>query len=78
MVVELLRVPEVPVTMTEYVPGVAVLPEVSTSELALLVVAVAGLNAAVTPVGSPLTVKLTLPPKPFCPLTLRVLLPLPP
>jgi hypothetical protein len=46
--------------------------------LAAVIVAVAGLNAAVTPLGSPLTAKLTVPVKPFCPLTLSVLLPLPP
>ena len=45
--------------------------------LAALVVAVVGLNAAVTPVGSPATAKLTVPLKPFWPLTPRALLPLP-
>jgi hypothetical protein len=50
---------------------------VNVTLLAALVLAVLGLNAAVTPVGRPDTVKLTVPVNPFWPLTLRVLLPLP-
>jgi hypothetical protein len=38
-----------------------------------VVVAVVGLNEVVTPLGKPLTAKLTVPLKPFCPLTLIVL-----
>jgi hypothetical protein len=41
------------------------------------VVAVTGLNDAVTPFGNPVAAKLTLPEKPLMPLTLMVLLPLP-
>jgi hypothetical protein len=44
----------------------------------LVLVVLAGLKTAVTPLGNPLTAKLTLPLKPFCPLTLIVLVPLPP
>ena len=44
--------------------------------LPAVVVAVAGLNAAVIPLGNPLTAKLTVPLKPFCPVTLIVLDPL--
>ena len=40
----------------------------------VVVLAVAGLNAAVTPLGSPEAERLTLPLKPFWPLTLIVLL----
>jgi hypothetical protein len=43
----------------------------------LALVVLAGLNAAVTPVGKPETARLTLPLNPFWPLTLMVLLPLP-
>jgi hypothetical protein len=42
-----------------------------------VVVAVNGLNDAVTPLGNPVAAKLTLPEKPLMPLTLIVLLPLP-
>ncbi len=38
---------------------------------------VAGLKAAVTPLGNPETARLTVPLKPFCPATLMMLLPLP-
>ena len=43
----------------------------------MLVLAVpAGLNTAVTPFGNPLTARLTLPLKPYRPVTLMVLIPL--
>ena len=41
-----------------------------------MLVVLAGLNAAVTPVGSAVAVRPTIPLKPFWPLTLIVLLPL--
>jgi len=63
MVVVLVRAPEVPVTVTVCVPGTAVLPGVSVSVLLLLVLA--GLNVAVTPLGSPDAAKFTLLLKPF-------------
>ena len=72
----LLRLPEVPVTVTVTVPVVAVLLAVSVSVLVL--VALAGLNDAVTPLGKPEAVKLTLPVKPFCGVTVMVLVPLVP
>jgi hypothetical protein len=46
--------------------------------MVLVVVVLAGLNAAVTPVGNPVTARLTLPLKPFWPLTVMVLVPLAP
>jgi hypothetical protein len=47
-------------------------------KVTLLVLVVAtGLKAAVTPLGNPDTLRFTLPPKPFCPATPMVLLPLP-
>jgi hypothetical protein len=70
-------VPEVPVIVTGYVPAATEAPTVNVTLLAALVEAVLGLNAAVTPEGSPDTIKLTVPVNPFWPLTLRVLLPLP-
>ena len=69
-------VPEVPVTTTEKVPVVAALLAVRVSVLE----DVAGLelNDPVTPVGKPEATKLTLLLKPFCALTLIVLVPLAP
>jgi hypothetical protein len=63
MVVVLVRAPEVPVTVTVCVPGTAVLPGASVSALLLLVLA--GLNVAVTPLGSPDAARFTLLLKPF-------------
>jgi hypothetical protein len=60
------------------VPAATEEPTLNVTLLPAVVVAVAGLNVAVTLLGSPLTAKLTLPLKPFRPLTLRVLAPLPP
>jgi hypothetical protein len=74
MVVVLRSVPEIPTTVMAYVPGGAVLLALKVRELVLLVLA--GLNAAVTPVGSAVAVRPTMPVKPFRPLTLIVLLPL--
>ena len=72
----LVKLPEVPVTVTVTVPVVAVLLAVSVSVLVL--VALAGLNDAVTPLGRPEAVKLTLPVKPFCGVTVIVIVPLAP
>jgi hypothetical protein len=74
-VVVLVSAPESPVTVTVAVPAVAVLLAFKVREL--LPVVLDGLNAAVTPLGSPDTVRATLPLKPFCPVTLILLLPLP-
>jgi hypothetical protein len=63
MVVVPVRAPEVPVTVTVWVPGTAVLPGVSVTVLLLLVLA--GLNVAVTPLGSPDAARFTLLLKPF-------------
>jgi hypothetical protein len=73
-IVVLLSVPDVPVTVTLYVPTGAVLLALKVRELVLLVLT--GLNAAVTPVGNAVAVRPTIPVKPFWPLTLIVLLPL--
>src|ERR1019366_8747131 len=59
MVVVAVRVPEVPVMVTVAAPAVAVLLAVSVSTLEL--VDEAGLNEAVTPLGSPVAVNDTLP-----------------
>jgi hypothetical protein len=75
MVVVLVSAPETPVTVTVAVPVVAVLLALKVREL--LPVVLDGLNAAVTPLGSPDTLRATLPLKPFCPATLILLLPLP-
>jgi hypothetical protein len=60
--------------VTVEVPAAAVLLAVSVS--ALVVVALAGLNAAVTPLGRPEAVKATLPVKPFFGVIVSVLEPL--
>jgi len=62
--VELVRLPEVPVTVRATAPVAAVLVAVRVSVLE--VVAGFVLNEAVTPLGRPETDKLTLPLKPFC------------
>ncbi len=66
-----LKLPEVPVTVTVAVPAVAAGPAANVRVLDPVVLA--GLNDAVTPFGRPDTVKLTLPLKPFCGPTARVL-----
>src|SRR5271154_3418485 len=75
-VVVFVKLPEVPVMVTVTVPEVAVLLAVSVNVLALVVLV--GLNDAVTPLGRPDADKLTLPVKPFCGVTLIVLVPLAP
>jgi hypothetical protein len=70
------RLPEVPVMVTLTVPVVAVLLAVSVK--VLLAVAGFGLNDAVTPLGKPEADRLTLPVKPFCGVTVTVLVPLAP
>jgi hypothetical protein len=64
IVVEFVRLPEVPLTVSVTLPGVAVLVAVRVKTLD--VVAGFGLNDAITPAGRPDTVKPTLPLKPFC------------
>jgi hypothetical protein len=68
--------PDVPVTVTVTVPVVAVLLAVSVNVLVLVVLL--GLNEAVTPLGRPDADRLTLPVKPFCGVTVTVLVPLAP
>src|SRR5215471_12535541 len=70
------KVPEVPVTVTVAAPAVAVL--VAASVKVLVVLVGFGLKDAVTPLGKPVADKLTLPPKPFCGVTVIVLVPLAP
>ena len=70
------KLPDLPVIVTVNVPVVAVLPAFSVSVLLLLVGFV--LNDAVTPLGSPDADKVTLPLKPFCGVTVIVLVPLAP
>jgi hypothetical protein len=67
------RLPDVPVMVTVAVPVVAV--ELAVSVNVLVVVAGFGLNAAVTPVGKPEAVKLTLLVNPFNRVTVTVLVP---
>ena len=74
--VVLTRFPDVPVTVTFAVPVVAVPLAVSVS--VLVPVVLVGLNDAVTPLGNPDADKLTLPLKPFCGVTVIVLVPLVP
>jgi hypothetical protein len=70
------KLPDVPAIVTVTVPVVAVPLAVSVKVLA--VVAGFTLNAAVTPLGSPDADKLTPPPKPFCGVTVILLVPLAP
>jgi len=70
------KLPEVPVMMTLTVPVVAVLLAVRAKELVFVVLV--GLKEAVTPVGRPEADKLTLPLKPFCGVTVIVLVPVAP
>ena len=75
-VVVLVRLPEVPVMVTLAVPVVAVLLAVSVKVLALVVLD--GAKAAVTPLGIPEADNVTLSLKPFCGMTVTVLMPLEP
>ena len=68
---ELVKVPDVPATVTVNVPGVAVLLDDRVRVLVLVVLA--GLNEAVTPPGSPDAAKFTLLEKPLCPVIVIVL-----
>jgi hypothetical protein len=76
MVVEAVRLPEVPVIVTVAVPVVAVPLAVRVSVLVLVVGLVP--NTAVTPVGKPEAERVTLPVNPPTSLTVIVLEPLPP
>src|SRR5262245_54231763 len=76
MVVATLRLPDVPVTVIEAVPGAAMLLTVNVNVLVLVVLG--GLNEAVTPLGRPEALKVTLPVKPFCGATVMVLEPVAP
>src|SRR3984957_4727210 len=69
-----LKLPEVPVTVTVAVPAAAALPATNVRVLVPVVLAV--LNDALTPFGRLDAARLTLPPKPFCGLTVRILTPL--
>ena len=71
IVAVLLKVPEEPVTVIVDVPATPEAPAVSVRVLAPVVLA--GLNDAVTPLGSPDATRLTLPLKPFCGPTVIVL-----
>ena len=73
IVVVCVRLPDVPVIVTVALPVVAVLLAVNVSVLVLVVLL--GLNDAVTPLGRPEADRPTLPPKPFCGLTVIVLVP---
>jgi hypothetical protein len=68
------NVPDVPVMVTVDVPVVAAALAVSVNVLVLVVLL--GLKEAVTPLGRPEADKLTLPLKPFCGVTVIVLVPL--
>ncbi len=70
------RVPDEPVTVTVIVPVIAALLADSVNVLVLTVLP--GLNDAVTPLGRPDADKLTLLLKPFCGVTVMVLVPLVP
>lgn len=72
----LAKLPDVPVTVTVTVPVVAVLVAVKVSVLEA--VAGLGLKDAVTPLGNPEADRLTLALKPFCGITVTVLVPLVP
>ena len=63
--------PDVPVIVAEYEPEATVLAAVKVT--VLLVLVLAGLNAAVMPAGSPETAMLTVPLNPFASTTLMVL-----
>jgi len=74
IVVVFVELPDVPVIVTVAVPVLAVLLAVSVIMLVLVVLL--GLKDAVTPLGRPEAVKLTLPLNPFCGVTVIVLVPL--
>ncbi len=74
--VVLVKLPEFPVMVTGEVPVVAVLLAVNVKVLDPVVLA--GLKEAVTPLGKLDADKLTLPLKPFCGVTVTVLVPLAP
>jgi hypothetical protein len=76
IVVLLVMVPDSPVTVTMEVPSAA--PAAAFNVSVVLRVAAAGLKVAVTPVGRPLTEKVTVPLKPVCGATVMVLAALPP
>jgi len=75
-VVDAVSAPEVPVIVIVAGPLVAVLPAVNVSTLELVVGLVAKL--AVTPVGRPVAARVTLPIKPFAPVTVMVSVAVPP
>lgn len=70
------KLPEVPVMVTVTMPVVAV--GLAVSVKMLVAVAGFGLKDAVTPLGKPEADKLTLPLKPFCGVTVTVLVPFAP
>lgn len=72
----LVKLPDVPVTVTVAEPVLAEPLAVKVSVLEA--VAGFGLNDAVTPLGRPDAERVTLPLKPFCGVTVIVLVPLPP
>jgi hypothetical protein len=75
-VVVSVKLPEIPVIVTVDVPVVAVGLAVRVS--VLVVVVGFGLNPAVTPLGRPEALNVTLPLKPFCGVTVIVLVPFAP
>jgi hypothetical protein len=75
-VVVFVKLPEEPVTVSVVVP-IAVVP-LAVSVNVLVFVVLLGLNDAVTPLGSPDADRLTVPLKPFCGVTVMVLVPLVP
>jgi hypothetical protein len=76
IVVVFFKLPDLPVIVRVTVPVVATPLAVNVNVLVLAVVL--GLNEAVTPLGKPDADKPTLPAKPFCGLTVIVLVPLAP
>jgi hypothetical protein len=76
IVVVFFKLPDFPVMVRVTVPVVATLLAVNVNVLVLAVLL--GLNDAVTPLGKPDADKPTLPLKPFCGLTVMVLVPLAP
>lgn len=76
IVVVFVVAPEVPVTVTVEVPGTAV--DEARKVSVVMCVVETGLKVAATPVGRPVSAKLTDPLNPLCGATVMVLLPLPP
>jgi len=64
--------PEVPVTVMVYVPVTALAAAVTVRTEVPLPLTELGENPAVTPEGSPLAVRATVPEKPFCAVTVIV------